>query len=233
MTLGDLISGFRNLAFDLKTPYLFPDALLAIYANEAQVEACLRARLIIDSTTVAAGYPTASDTALPICQYSVTAGMASIALDPRVIFVRRVKIASKELPIPKIRREDLDMAAPGWEDAEPSDVVTYMTNYQHGAIFFHTAFPADDTLRLTVVREPLYPIDSDTEPEIAPRYQMKLIDWMLYRALTNRDVEEKYDPEGAAQHLARFEAVFGGPVSARDDIWIAERYGYDDYEGVF
>lgn len=267
MRLQGLIDAFREVAFDTVQPYLFSDNQLILYANEAQVEACRRARLITDSLTADDGiYSTNTFTGTdstatvtvtadhPICLHTVTASQASIRLDPRVIFVRRVKIASRELPLQKIRREDLDIAHPGWEDGDPGDVIAYCSNYQKFRIFFETKFPAADTVRLTVIREPLFPMSLDVvtttqttsgtdtstitntatgvDPEIEPRYQLKLIDWMLWRALNNRDVEEKYDPEGAKEHLAMFEGEFGTARPAVEEIWIQERHGYDDYEGV-
>lgn len=259
MRLQGLIDGFREIAFDKKLPYLFSDNQLTLYANEAQVEACRRGRLITDSLTVNDGLSTVSGTDTvflnPICLHTVTADQRFISLDPRVMFVRRVKLASKPLPLKKIRREDLDMSAPGWEDMDASDTVVWTANYQKFKLFFHTKFPAPDTVRLTVIREPLFPMSLDvvtttattsgtdtstitntalgTDPEIEPRYHFKLIDWMLYRALNNRDVEETYDPDGAKEHLAEFEKLFGPPVSAVDDVWLQERAGYDDYEGEF
>lgn len=74
---------------------------------------------------------------------------------------------------------------------------------------------------------------SAVDPEIAYAYRIKLVDWMMYRALLNRDKEEKYDPKSAADHLALFEAEFGKRSSAIDETWIRRMHGYDEYEGLY
>jgi hypothetical protein len=71
------------------------------------------------------------------------------------------------------------------------------------------------------------------DPEIEPRYQLKLNDWAFWRALNQRDKEERYDPDGAKFHLAEFEAEFGPRSSAQNEKWIHRRHGYDSYEGLY
>lgn len=236
MTLQQLITYFRDLAQDTATPNeLWSDSLLAQFANEAQVEAARRSRLFIDSSSV-------------VTQYEVEAGDTSITLDARVIFVRKVRLASKTIPLTKIRAKDLDRYAPGWTTEAAGDTTHYCSDYETGLVYFHRPFLVADTVNLTVVREPLnvMALSVDTvsgtttthvsdavDPEVRVRHQYKLVDWMLHRALNMRDIEEKYDPEAAKFHLGEFEAEFGKRSSAQDEEWIERENQYDDADGVY
>lgn len=226
MTLADLITYFREEADDKRVPYLWTDTLLTFYANEAQEEACRRARLIKDTTTAG------------VCVYNATVGMQVLTVDPRVIFIRRVTIASKTIPLAKIRATDLDFHVPGWESEVPGDVTHYCTDRDVGKIWFHQPFSAVDTITLQVVRGPLRqmalkaPGQDQVDPEIAPRYQPKLVHWMLHRAFMKQDSEAN-DPDKSKNALTNFELEFGAPSPARDEMWITERQGYDDFEGDY
>ena len=224
MTSAQLLEFFRGLAADNTPLFLWSDILLLRLASEGQKEACRRSRLLVDSTTP------------DLCRFDLPADTQSIILDPRIIFIRRVKLDSAEFPLQKIHRKDLDLSAPGWEDAAASVTTHYCTNYQTGKLYLHTRLPKNDSLRLTVIREPLADLALSgpaVDPEIAPRYHEKLVHWMFYRALNMRDVEEKYDPEVAKEELLRFEAEFGPPSRAIDEKWWQDEHGYDEFEGLF
>ena len=84
MTLEQLISAYRGDADDVKTPPFVSDEDLTDYANEAQDEACVRGRLLVDSTlrlTFSAG------------------GSPILDLDPRVISIRRVTWVGRTLAL--------------------------------------------------------------------------------------------------------------------------------------
>ena len=224
MTSQELIDFFRGLSADNTSPYLWSDRLLLQLGTEAEKEASRRARLLVDSST--------SD----MCVFTLPAGTQSIVLDKRIIFVRRVKLALADMPLQKIHRKDLDMLAPGWETSDASETVNYCTNYETGKMYFHTKLPAEDTVRLTVIREPLAALALSgpaVNPEISPRYHEKLVHWMFYRALNMRDVEEKYDPGVAKEELIRFEGEFGPQSRAIDEKWFEDEHGYDEYEGLY
>ena len=222
MTTQELLNAFRGLHGDTATPYIYSDATLLLYANEAQREACRRARLIVDSTTAA------------ISVIAVSPGDQTITLDPRVIFIRDVRLASKDDPLWKIKYRDLDRLEPGWLTADAADVTHYCTDYQTGKVYFHHKFEAGDTVTMTVIREPAADMNlSGVQPEIQPRYQEKLTHWMAYRALNRSDLEDKFDPERAKVEYAQFEAEFGPPSKAIDEVWTHREHGYDQYEGTF
>lgn len=235
MTLQEIITYFRGLAQDDVAPYLWSDSLLSTFANEAQIEAAIRSRLLRDSTSA-------------VTQYDVDAGDTSITLDPRVVFVLGVRLLSKTQPLAKIHAKDLDRLAPGWRSEAVGDTIAYCSDEETGVLYFHRPFAAADTVQLTVIREPLVAmalsvdtvngtstthVSDAVDPEIRVRHQIKLVDWMLHRALNMRDIEEKYDPEAAMFHLKEFEAAFGKRTSAQDEEWIERENRYDDADGVY
>jgi hypothetical protein len=224
MTTAELIELFRGLSADNTPKYLWSDALLCRLASEAEKEAAVRSRLLVDSLTP------------DLCVKELDAGTRFLELDPRVVFIRRVKLASKEMPLAKIHRKDLDMIQPGWEDAPAGDTTNYCGNYTNGRIYFVQPLEADDTIRLTVVREPLAALALSgpaVNPEIPAYYHEKLVHWMFWRALYMRDVEEKYDPVAAKEQYNQFEGVFGPPLTARDRKWFQDEHGYDEFEGLY
>lgn len=228
MTLAEIISVFRDLADDIGTPPLWSDAVLTFFANEAQNEAVRRARLLEDGTTAAT------------CQIALVNGTPTYDVDRRVIFIRRVKHATIDCPLPKVTQRWLDTVHPGWESHEPGEPAYWLPVGNKQMRLYPTP-DADATLHLYVVREPLAPMALGTsplfadavDPEIDERYQSRFMDWMLYRCLLQRDKEEKYDPASAKDHLAEFEGEFGKRSSAIDETWINRKHGYDEDEGLF
>ncbi len=220
MNLKELIDACRDDIDDTTAPYLFSRARLVRFANEAQVEACRRSRLIVDSETP------------DICSHAVVIAREIITLDPRVIFVRKAKLASKTVKLGKATRTDMDNLSPGWEDTT-GEVSGWISDYQSGVMRLYPIPTVADTLELTVVREPLMPMAKDEDlPEIAPRYHEKLIHWMRYRCYETKDAETT-DPKAALKALALFEQEFGTISSAQNEAWIHTQHGQDDFDGVY
>ena len=221
MNLGALIALFRQEADDQASPYLWSDAEATDYANDAQNEACRRARLIVDSTTAA------------VCQIAVAANTPVLALDPRVLFVRRAKLASRSVPLVRRHLADMDLEAPGWE-AITGSVDSYIPDWQTGALRLYRTPTATDTLNLTVVRLPLADMANLTtdSPEIHTRFHRSLRFWMLYRAFSKQDADT-VDPKRATTNLAQFEAEFGAKSAAIEEEWIRAQQAYDGYDGTF
>lgn len=297
-TLQQIFDDFRERADDTGTPPLWTNAVLARYANEAQLEAARRARLIEDRETAA------------VCEIAVTSGTSVYDVDDRIIRLRRAKLASQDWRLQKMDVRVLDRMLPSWESLEAAPPEGWIP-WGSGQVKLVPPPNANDTLALWVVREPLLrmrlaqsalPVTSITssgnlaiatipadttlvtgdtvtiagvvevgyngdrvitlvdsthftfpvagpltspvtgtityavkavDAEIAPRYADKLVHWMLWRALSNRDKEEKYDAEGAKRHLDEFEAEFGKRSSAIDETWIARHHEVDDLDGTF
>lgn len=229
MNLEEMFATAKDLADDPIESGVWTLELATVYANEGEVQACRRGRLIVDSTTVA----DSDKPAKPLCVHAVTAGTSLITLNKRVIFVRRVKLASNPIPLTPTHLRDMDRIFPGWEDAEAGQPMTYIPNWQQGKLRFHRPFEDDDTVRLTVVRTPLRPMeDEDHEPEIEERHHLGLVYWMLYRFFSKPDPDTK-DKVKASDYLKLFENEFGPASSAVTEQWIAHEQVYDPDAGVF
>lgn len=220
MDLMQLMTTARRRLDDVVAPYLWSREDLIEYANDAQREACRRSRLIVDSTTPS------------ICQIALVAGTPTYALDERIIFIKRAKLTGHVTPLGRAHSNDLDNAAPGWED-DTGVPRAYVPNMDTNTF---RPYPTPDdayTANLTVIRTPLVEMDDeDQTPEIASRYHIGLVNWMLHRAWMKTD-SETYNPKAAAEAEAMFESEFGKRSSAQDESWIAREHGYFPEEGVY
>jgi|KBSMisStaDraftv2_1062788.scaffolds.fasta_scaffold00030_55 hypothetical protein len=222
MTLLDLIGLFRDEAKDQKKPSLWSDSVLVRYAAEGEAEVARRTRCFFDATTPA------------ICSYPIVTPVAVVTLDPRVLFIRRVKLASQPWTLDKCDQRDLDWGTPGWEQMQASAPCTWFPlGYRQMQLV--PAPDANDTLNLQVIRLPLVPLaidNLDASPEIEDRAQHGLVHWMLYRAYGKQDSQTS-DPAKAKTALAQFEMQFGPPSTFKDELWLQHFHGQDQYEGIF
>lgn len=212
MNVHELIRAFRVEISDIAKPYLVSDETALRYLNEAQLEASRRAHLLVDSTS-------------PASQACVSLGDSVVSIDPRIISIRRMRLASETNQLRKVRSREMDDCIPGW-DAETSQstpiyaVMDYGTNQLY---LYPTPSVADDLL-MTVVREPVNTLAADTDvPEIAPRWNQGLIEWMKFRSYINDD-SELFNEKQAARALATFEQEFGPKRSALDEVFESSVY---------
>jgi hypothetical protein len=220
MKLRDLFLIVRRDLDDLEEPYLWSDDQLLEFANDAEEEACRRARLIVDSATD------------DICVLAVTALTPDVDLDPRVIFIRRAKMLTGIRTLRRASYRDLDERLPGWETQEGT-VSHFITDLATGSIRLFRIPEASDTLNLTVVRMPLAPMTGlDASPEIPTRYHRSLRHWIKYRAYSVQDAELK-NPQKAMEGMALFTAEFGAPSPAVDEMWIEREQASDPFDGTF
>lgn len=219
MTLLEILSLSRFLLDDVKKPYKWNDELLVMFANEAEEEACRRARLIVDTTS-------------SMCRKRVSIGEEMVKLDPRVIFVRRAKLASSSVPLQKMHMADMDACNPGWE-SYLGLITHYIPDHTSGYLRLFRIPTSSDELTITVVRTPLNAMESmDNSPEIEPRYHRYLAHWIAHRAYLTPDAET-FDENKAARELTLFANQFGQESTAVDEIWIAHQHGYDGSEGIY
>jgi len=218
MNLQELIQVFRLEADDVTEPYLWSDEELTEYANDAENEACRRARLIVDSTTA-------------VTQLLVDPAQGGLVrLDPAIIFVRNARLGYPR-PLRRMSMRDMDQFNPYWQNTQPGRPAFFVTDFETGAIQLHPVPDSEDILRLSVVRTPLAEMrDLQDVPEIAFRFHRSLRYWMLYRAYSKQDSQAN-DPKKAADSLALFEQEFGKKSSAIDENWIAHEQL--DYDGTY
>lgn len=224
MKLEELLSLTRDTADDaVKNKYLWSDDFIKRALNDAEMEACRRARLIVDTTTD------------EICRIDLALNQSLYDIDERIIFIRRIKLNSRSKPLGFMRWRDMDAGAPGWE-AHTGSLSLWIPDYTTGKLKTYRvpiAAQIPDYLTLTVVRGPLEPmVEPGDSPEIKPRYHYNLHHWALFRMYSQQDTEQA-DPKRAADNLALFEAEFGPPSPAVQEQWIDANYHYGEEMGVF
>lgn len=197
MTLAQLIAQFRADADDAVAPYLWIDAAVTQWLNEAQEEACIRASLLHDSSTTA------------VCSITVTAGTASYPVHASVINITRAALSDvdgEEFELGQTDEYELDRLTPGWRTLTdtPSTIIHKDTTVRFGCIP-----EADGTLKLEVLRLPLTPMSTSLHtPEIAGIHHRFLVHWALYRAFSVPDAET-VDKDRAGIALGEFTRWFG------------------------
>lgn len=221
MKLGDLITDARERVSDESAPYFCSDARFTRFANQAQREACRRARLLVDSTTDA------------VCKITLVPGTAVYALDPRVLFIRRAIIDGQSQQLVRIHHRDLDAAGSEWM-TEQGDIDGWVVGLDTGKLRLYRIPRAAGVARLTVQRLPLTDMTDVAahSPEIDSRYHEALVSWMVYRFYATNDAETKDDAQ-AAVALGEFEREFGPAMPAIEEAWAQEHYGFQDDGNVY
>ena len=198
MNLEQLIASFRVDADDLEEPHLFKDEWIAAWLSEAQAEAAIRGRLILEDANPA------------VCQIAVTAGQASYELHRSIYEIADLRFVPagqpKSVPLALVTREWLDDKRPGWRDCAGTTQFAIQTDRR---IRLVGVPDADGTLRLEAYRAPLKALENDTDkPELNDAHHRHLVQWALHRAFSRPD-SETIDPQRADRALEAFTRYFG------------------------
>lgn len=198
MTLEQLIASFRIDADDHEAPHLFADEWIAGWLSEAQAEAAIRGRLILEDANPA------------VCQIAVTAGTASYELHRSMHEIADLRFVPagqiKAVALPLFSREWLDDKRPGWRDLTGTPECAIQTDRR---IRLVGAPDTDGVLHLEAYRTPLKVLENDTDkPELAEQHHRHLVNWALYRAFS-RPGSETIDPQRAELALSAFTHYFG------------------------
>lgn len=221
MKTSELLKFTRTQTRDDTKPYRFPDEDYLDWLSEAQEKAARNARLLRDFTTP------------EICRLSLIATRQWLALDPRIIFVRQVFLASRTRRLDKISYRDLEKCQPGWIDRTGSPPTHWCTDFETGKLWFNRKVTTADTVKLFVVRMPLEALTLSKPnacPEIAPAYHRSLHHWASHRFYSVAD-QDSFDPDMAEMHLGKFHAEFGEDSTALEEEWAREQYGVADMDG--
>lgn len=199
MTLEDLIALFRSDAKDVEEPYLWGETQVVGWFNEAQSEAAVRGRLLLDDSTPA------------VCEIAVAADMASYQLHPKVYEIAHLRFVGastsegRELAV--VSREYLDRKDPYWRDRccdEPRFAIQTETRLR----LVPTPREAG-MLRLEAYRLPLKQLTHCYDkPEIHEAHHAYLVHWALYRAFGQPDADG-FDPGKSQRSYSVFESYFG------------------------
>jgi len=203
MTLGELIATFRRDEDDNRVPYSWSDADITKWLNEAQEEACVRARLIFDDSSA-------------VTTASLAADANSVAVDASIIEISRANLVDAGDTVhflwPSDRIEQ-DRRDPRWRETtgRPSAFI-----HNDKSVTFNRIAEADYTVRFEVYRLPSVPLaDAADEPEIAPVHHIRLVDWVRHKAYSIPD-SDLVNAGTAQSALATFEDYFGPRPQAND-----------------
>lgn len=176
------------------------------YANEAEREACIRARLLVDSTTDA------------VCAIQTVAGQSVYSYDPRVLLILRGRLSGSTKTIQRASHTVMDDRCPGWQD-QSGEVEAFVTGMDKGMIRLFRIPVTDAPLNLTVVRLPLEPmLNRQSVPEVPASYHPALIYWIKHKIYNNQD-SELFDKNRADIHLQMFDQKFGQRTAQLFDVF--------------
>lgn len=184
--------------------YLWSDASLLRKFTEAERQACNRADLIFDDSTV------------QYTQITLISGQASYTIDPKVTKIVQVRFDGNVLA--QKTPEELDSLQSTWRtDTGMLDKTVYYTIKGRKIRFNYIpdATDAGEIVYLDVYRLPDEDITSTSqEPEIPEENHRDLIWWVLHECYEKRDVDS-FDTNKSLEYLAKFDQIFGPPVSSR------------------
>lgn len=202
MNLGQLVEKFRIDADDNAAPYLWSNADLTMFLNEAQEEACIRGKLIFEADSQS------------ICEVAISGLATTYPLNPSIIEIVYVSLTDSSgsvYPIEIKDRIELDRISPNWRDTveRPKYIIHLDNSIRIGCIP-----DADYTIKLEVHRLPLVGLVDDTDiPEINAAHHIKLVQYALYRAYSKPDADA-LNLNKAQTAYDNFERYFGARPNA-------------------
>ena len=198
MNIEGLIKQFRTDADDAVMPYRAEDEAVTGWLNEAEQEACIRARLLHESANSA------------VCQIAVTAGTAHYPLHPALYEIDYLAFKptgdTRRFAVNLLSREELDRIEPGWRECTGRPEYAIQSDTA-----LRLAFTPDaaGTLFMEGFRLPLAAMAAiSDEPEINAAHHAKLVHWALHRAFSVPD-SETIDPARAQLGERAFSQYFG------------------------
>jgi hypothetical protein len=116
---SELITHLReSILDDVALPQLWSDSELLRFLNYAEVQACRRAHLLIDSSTANDNGTAATAGTMgqkPLCTLSVIANQATYNLSPKILQIKRCQLRSMVIPLTgPVVYPELDDLVSGW-----------------------------------------------------------------------------------------------------------------------
>lgn len=200
MTLDELIASFREDASDTLEPFLWETEHVTRWLNEAQDEAAIRGRLLLDDSTPA------------VTTIEVLEGKASYQLHPKVFEIAHLHWqkgagSGRGRTVKLVSREWLDDMRPGWRsNAHAHDAFAIQTER---ALRLVPIPQEDGMLTMEVYRLPIKLLVNDSDkPEIHEAHHAYLVHWALHRAFSKPD-SDGFDPQRADTSERAFTDYFG------------------------
>lgn len=175
---------------DEKQEYLWSDSQLNLAANNAVTEACIRARLIYDTSSA----------------ISVLAGTAEYAIPTNIFYIQDFYSTVGGNYLAKGGVEDVIHKSWDTETGTPTRVIL---DYKAGWVRLQPIPILADTLNLTAAKTPLVPMESDDdEPAIESIHHIGLTLWMCHELYNRPDIDQAQRGE-SDRYLGLFTAQFG------------------------
>ncbi|HIE1750415.1 TPA: DUF6682 family protein [Pseudomonas aeruginosa] len=199
MNRGQLRERLRSAYLDdTAQPYLWEDDLLDGFLEDAQQEAVIRSRSLVDTL-----------------QLPLVKGQGSYTMAAAILDVTRFRVPGAG-SLGRTSMEELDESG-SWEQRQGRPTHFAFTSTQFsgdGVLIVYPAPGADGAATLTVQRLPATLVDDNSEPELPAHQHLFLLNWAAHRAFSLRDSDAE-DQARAAQHEGAFAAVFGERLDAK------------------
>lgn len=193
MTKTELLATARIFLDDYTAPYLWSDAELETYIQDAESEAAERAGLL----------PIEGDS---YCTIPVIASTSSYSVDPLVYAINKAWLSGDNTPLTRTSREQKELLDYVWE-SETGTPTEYI--FEGGKIRLYPTPTANTTLYLTGYRYPVTPMG--TSPEIGAEHHRRMLDWVYRLAFLKRD-KATYEPKLAMDYDGLFTRSFGPKI---------------------
>lgn len=190
MTSGEVLALFRQEMNDTLAPYLWSDAEVYRYIDDAQRMFCRKTDGIGEATNPL------------ITEISVTPGTTWVALHPTIKMIRSARRVDTGRPIQVVNEQDMPELGWFWNGA---------TGVVRGLVIGEEkdkaqVYPESNetmTVKLLVYRHPLEPIESDQDFEIGEKHHLHLLHWIKSRAYLKQD-SETYNKSKSEEFEGKF-----------------------------
>lgn len=197
MDRAQLIRRFRALADDKVEEFFWSDEDLGDWLNDAQNQACVRGRLIVE------------DSNPDVCRIPLVVGQQTYQLHKKAYELIHLRIkarSGRQTCLSVVTREWLDAEVSDWRDCEREALWCIQDDHTIRVI---GRFDEGSILHIECYRLPLQSIEDDgDEPEIHEAHHEHLLQWMLHKAFSMPDTEV-FDAARAALAERAFTAYFG------------------------
>lgn len=203
MLLADLVQSFRDYSDDLQdNPYLWSDALIESYADQAESEACGRRPLLTSSTDA------------DMCVIAVTSGTSLYTKHAAVREVYYAKFTSTatsdsyHLRITNV--DELNVIDEDWETTESDPKYLILDDKSVQIVPEPTE---DGSLELSISHAPKVKMSEKVAPatlgpDISEVYHYSLVYWMLHLGFMKQDADT-FNVKKSLDFETRFANYFG------------------------
>ncbi|MDQ8046832.1 MAG: hypothetical protein REI11_19670 [Patulibacter sp.] len=193
MTAGELLGLFRLEIDDLEAPFLWTDAEVLSYIDDAQKEFCRKTDGLSDATTPA------------VTQLPIAVGDSFLPLHPSILKIRGVTRADTGRTVEVLNNEDLAAKRLRF-DGHPGRLQYLVIGEERNKARVYPLPNEAVQLQLLVFRLPLVRITAvGQELEVSDEHQVGLMHWLKKRAYLKQDADA-FDKLKAADFEQRFYA---------------------------